>query len=549
MGKPEDLTGETERTELFRDEEAGRAKAYGRATALLALVGFIVSALRDLPIRDRIVLNVAIVSLGAAGALVWWRSRDARTYSRDLFRAFGVTSGLCALLLIFKLGVFTPIVIIVVVGLAFFLNSADRRFATIVSAAVVAAYALMALLTAVGLLPDEGIWRTPALQQRLSMTVIVSAVMITQLMVALANRRALQDAIVRAREAMQVVRTREAQLDEARENLDVALRGPNAGRYSGETLGGYRLGKVVGRGAMGEVYAARRESDGRRAAVKVLHSVHDDSIVQRFLREADIARRAVGPNLVEVYGSDVAPDGAPFIVMELLEGRDLAVILREEIHLSLMDVVSLVDACARGLDVLHRAGVIHRDMKPQNIFLSSGDVTGASPGAFTGASAGARKEWKILDYGVSKVIGAGTMTRGDIIGTPGYMSPEQAEGQEIDLRTDVFALGAVAYRALTGRRAFSGADFPAILYQVVHQTPVRPREIVPSLPRGIDDVIAKALAKKKEERYATALDFSIALREAAERRPEDRMPSATNEVRRQPSSPTLTLPRPGDGVA
>jgi serine/threonine-protein kinase len=519
-----------EHSTVIRDEEVGRARAYGRATAILALIGIVVSAFRQLSWRDRLIVDIPVVFLALIGLLVWWRSRNVATYSRGLFRVFGVASGLCSLALILKLGVFTPIVIIVVIGLTFFLNTADHRFATFVSGAFVAAYVTMGLLTAAGILPDTGIWRTPALQQRLSMTVIVAAVMVMQIIVSLSNRRTLHEAVVRAQEAMRVVRTREAQLDEARENLDVALRGPNAGKHTGELLGGYRLGNTVGRGAMGEVYAARRESDGKRAAIKVLHRVDDDSIRKRFLREADIAKRARGPNLVEVFETGIAPDGSPFIAMELLEGKDLAAILRDETQLALMDVVALVDACAQGLDILHRLGVIHRDMKPQNLFLPTST----------------RKEWKILDYGVSKIIGARTMTQGDIIGTPGYMSPEQAEGKDVDIRTDIFALGAVAYRALTGRRAFSGPDLPAILYQVVHTAPPRPRELVPDLPRRIDAVLAKALAKKKEDRYASAIDLAIAFREASDRDPDDEIPSVKDPPRRQISSPTLTLPGPNE---
>lgn len=520
-------TEETERSNVIREEEIGRAAAYGRATALLSFIGVVVSSFRHLSIKDRLIVNVPVVLLGLVGFVVWWRSRNASTYSRGLFRVFGVVTGLCALSLILTLGVFTPIVMIVVIGLSFFLNTEDNRFATYISMGFVAAYVTMGGLTAAGVLPDTGIWRTPATQQRIAMTVIVAAVMITQIMVSLSNRKTLHEAVIRAQEAMRKVRTREAQLDEARENLDVALRGPSSGKHTGHSIGGYRLGNTVGRGAMGEVYAARRESDGKRAAIKILHS-YDDSIVKRFLREAEIAKKATGPNLIEIFETGVAPDGSPFIAMELLEGKDLAAILRDENQLALMDVVALVDACAKGLDILHRQGVIHRDMKPQNLFLPSST----------------RKEWKILDYGVSKVIGARTMTQGDIIGTPGYMSPEQAEGKEVDIRTDIFALGAVAYRALTGRRAFSGPDMPAILYQVVHTTPPRAREIVPDLPRRIDVVLSKALAKKKEDRYASAIDFAIAFREASER-DDDELPPSEPRGGRQISSPTLTLPGPG----
>src|SRR5262249_15925656 len=153
-----------------------------------------------------------------------------------------------------------------------------------------------------------------------------------------------------------------------------------------------------------------------------------------------------GPNLVEVLETGQAPDGSPYIVMELLDGQDLGAILRDQTSLPLSEVVNLVEQVAQGLTVLHQAGVVHRDLKPQNLFR----VLGRPP------------IWKILDYGVSKVTGEGTMTENQLVGTPGYMSPEQVEGEHVDLRADVFSLGAVAYRAITGRRPFSGTDTATI---------------------------------------------------------------------------------------
>lgn len=144
-------------------------------------------------------------------------------------------------------------------------------------------------------------------------------------------------------------------------------------------------------------------------------------------------------------------------------------------------------------------------MKPQNLFLAN--------------TANGAPRWKILDYGVSKVAGAGTMTHGDIVGTPAYMAPEQAEGGTIDARSDVFALAAVAYRALTGRRPFSGSDVPAILYQVVHGTPARMTAIDPTIPRAVEAVITSGLAKRPADRYATATELARALRVASQATP------------------------------
>src|SRR5439155_13924929 len=138
----------------------------------------------------------------------------------------------------------------------------------------------------------------------------------------------------------------------------------------------------------------------------------------------------------------------------------------------LAELVELVRQIAAGLSAAHRAGVVHRDLKPANLFLVE------KPGDDT---------WKILDFGVAKLRGStGTLTQRAIIGTPGYMSPEQAQGREVDPRSDVFSLGAVLYRALTGRPAFSGPDLPQILFDIVYRCPTRPSEIVASLPRDVD---------------------------------------------------------------
>lgn len=511
-------------TNVIRDEEAARAAVFGRATAILAVIGIAVGVLRQATWQGRLLVEAPLAVLGLVGSLVWWRSRDARTYSRAIFRVFGVSATAAALVLIYSLGVFTPVPIIMVAGLAFFLNSADRTFATMGGAIAIVAFVAMAVLTSLGILPDAGLWRVAGRAHQAAMTLIVTAVLVMQLLVSLSNRRALQDALLRAQDAMRVVRTREAQLDEARENLDVAMKAGKQGRLTGMTLGGWRLRDVIGRGAMGEVYASER--DGKRAAVKVLRSPDEERHAQRFVRELEIARRVRGPNLVEVYTTGATEDGGLYIVMELLEGRDLAVILRDRPHLPVGETVALLEAVARGLDALHGAGVIHRDLKPSNLFL-----------------AGA--EWKILDYGVSKLTDGATMTRGDIVGTPGYMSPEQANGDDIDARSDVFSLAAVAYRAISGRRPFNGSNAPQLMYQVVHVTPPRVREALPGLPRALDDVLMKGLAKKKEDRYRTAKEFADAFRIAAEPVTQPSLPSNEDDATTQvtPNPPQITQRR------
>jgi serine/threonine-protein kinase len=166
-------------------------------------------------------------------------------------------------------------------------------------------------------------------------------------------------------------------------------------------------------------------------------------------------------------------------------------------------VVALGDQVAKALEAARKAGIVHRDLKPQNLFLAQQNA--AAP------------LWKILDFGVSRLAGSsGTLTMDLIVGTPGYMSPEQAAGgKEVTHRSDVFSFGAVLYRALTGQPPFSGPDTPQILYQVVYRSPARPSQLVPGLPPDVEIVLAIALAKDPAERFASALEMADALRSAS----------------------------------
>ncbi len=198
--------------------------------------------------------------------------------------------------------------------------------------------------------------------------------------------------------------------------------------------------------------------------------------------------------MIDVAGED-AP--VPYLAMELLRGRDLSAILRRSPRLPVAEALALLEQVGCGLDALHAAGIVHRDLKPQNLFRADAPV-----------------QWKILDFGVSRVVDVdSSLTRGQAIGTPAYMSPEQARGHEVDHRADLFGLGAIAYRVLTGRPAFAGVEVPHILYRVVHAMPPRPSAVA-GLPRAIDDVLAIALAKRPGDRFATAGELARAVSQA-----------------------------------
>jgi serine/threonine-protein kinase len=205
--------------------------------------------------------------------------------------------------------------------------------------------------------------------------------------------------------------------------------------------------------------------------------------------------------------------------MELLEGTDLGALLRKRTTLPIDEASALLDDVARGLAVAHGAGIIHRDLKPSNLFQ-------VQPAEGKG-----KPIWKILDFGVSRLRGSrGTLTEGAVVGTPGYMSPEQAQGKDVQATADVFSLGAVLYRALTGRRPFGGSDVPQILYQVVFAQPPRPRDVVPSLPRDVEAVLAIALAKRPSERFASAQDFATAFRWAIKGRLPEKLRARAHDI-------------------
>lgn len=490
--------------EALRVQEAARAVAFGRAVAILCAAGLLFQlAYRGHPLLH-VGTAIAQATLGAFGFWISIRARDPARYTHAVGRLFGITAAVSALVWVQYLGVFSPVTVTFVVGLSFFGQVDDPKVVMPIGLATIASYLVIAMLVAFGVLPDLGVFTaagTP-LAARLAMLLMVTAVMFVQLWHARVTRRATLEAIERSNRAVRLARTREAQLEEAQQNLDAAIAaGLRAGRHTGTLAGRYRLEHVVGRGAMGEVYAARVEPGGEHAAVKLLRlgGLEESELVHRFLREGDIALRVHAPNLVRVLEVGRTEEGAPFLAMELLEGTDLGALLRERVALPLDEVVTLVEDACRGLSALHEAGVVHRDLKPQNLFLS------VRPPC-----------WKILDYGVSKLRdGSGTLTEGQLVGTPTYMAPEQAQGRAVDPRADLFALGAVAYRALTGRRPFSGPDTPQILYQVVFGAPVRPRDLAPELPRDVELALAVALAKDPEDRFASAADMSAAVRAAA----------------------------------
>ncbi len=287
----------------------------------------------------------------------------------------------------------------------------------------------------------------------------------------------------------------------------------------GRTIGGkYLVRSVLGEGGMGAVYEAENTALGRSVAVKVLHPAQARKrvAVKRFHQEARSAGAIGHPNICEVYDLGTLDDGSPYLVMERLVGETLADRIQSEGGLPFDDVIEIVTQVLSGLVAAHEKNIVHRDIKPENIFLTK--RVGCPPLA------------KLLDFGVSKMINPIhnekeedlDLTRtGMVMGTPFYMSPEQARGdRNLDARVDLYACGVILYEALTGRRPFTAANYNALLLQILTTNPRPARELRPALPQGFDEVLDKALARNREDRFHSAAAFQRELQSLRDRHPK-----------------------------
>ncbi|MBN2576088.1 MAG: substrate-binding domain-containing protein [Deltaproteobacteria bacterium] len=262
----------------------------------------------------------------------------------------------------------------------------------------------------------------------------------------------------------------------------------------------YRVVRLIGTGGMGEVYEATHDRLAGRYAIKVLSAEITSrvDIFQRFRREAEVTSRLRHPNIVQVLDFNVTPDGHPYLVLEYLDGVELAAEIARVGPMPGGRVLDIVGQSASALTAAQEHKIVHRDLKPQNLFLVR-------------LPAEEREVVKVVDFGISKVREATTRLTQEaaIMGTPQYMAPEQAQGRlgEIDERTDEFALAAITYELFTGRPAFRGDSVQSVLYQVVHEHPEPMPLVVPTVGPEVDAVVRKALSKSPDDRYPSALVF------------------------------------------
>jgi eukaryotic-like serine/threonine-protein kinase len=310
----------------------------------------------------------------------------------------------------------------------------------------------------------------------------------------------------------------------------------------GSIIGRFRLERSLGQGAMGTVYLAVDPEIERRVAIKIVradgsgYEGRREEMESRFLKEAKIAGRLQHPNIVTIY--DVGRDGdIYFIAMEYVEGRPLSRLLRPEVALADSQRTAILRQTAEALAHAHERGVIHRDVKPANILIRTDGVV------------------KVSDFGIGKLLtgGGSDLTQtGQMIGSPSYMSPEQIKGEKLDGRADLFALGVVMYEMFTGQRPFPGDSITTLVYQILHQEPRDPVTIRADLPPVAREILKRALAKNREDRYPDAPAFladldRLATQSVSPDSQTTRIEPFVTLPAEPPRPPSAVLPGPGSG--
>lgn len=269
-----------------------------------------------------------------------------------------------------------------------------------------------------------------------------------------------------------------------------------------ETIGRYRIERLLGQGAMGSVYLGVDPSLDRQVAIKTVKDLDlEESAKRRFLErfrnEARAAARLSHPSIVQVFDVGEDPDVGPYLVLEFVKGPSLKQVLRERGPLGATELVAVAHQLGEALDTAHAAGIIHRDVKPDNVLV------------------GEDGRAKLADFGVARVPDAALTKEGQFLGTPCYAAPETLSEGRYGPRTDLFSFAAVLYELATGARAFPGDDAIAVAHAVIHDEPIPPTEVAHvELPAHLDEVILRGLSKNDEERFGSARELAMALEDA-----------------------------------
>ncbi len=306
---------------------------------------------------------------------------------------------------------------------------------------------------------------------------------------------------------------------------------------TGVKAGRYEIIGELGRGAMGVVYKATDPVIGRTVAVKTIKLSEEGTglsrpeLLTRFQTEARAAGLLTHPNIVVVFDAG-EEDGLYYITMELVEGKSLQAHLDGQVAFALPRVLRIMEQTCSALQFAHERNVVHRDIKPANIMLTADDTV------------------KVTDFGTAKILQFGTMQQtAHVMGTPSYMSPEQVKGRAVDGRSDIFSLGVLLYEMVTGEKPFPGQNITTVIYKIVNEEPVPPRQVDPTIHPGINAVVMKALAKEPEARYQSCREMLEDLRNyrtlAPGPNPDKTMVSGGPGAL---GAPNATLPIGGSGV-
>ncbi len=502
-------------TALFR--EAFRGKMHGQHRAVLALCAFGAGILLVIA-RNRVPLLVALASMGAIAGLSLLGRHLARTRGEDaahwpwaLIAALSVGPA-------YSFGMHSAFACVVAallfVGSSFRAASGahvSRRLPVL--AAVVLAHGGLFVAIATGRVPDAGNVPVLAAGHAPFEPVVLHAMLQGSYVIAFAAGwmvDARHDRLAReATRAASLAAREESQLARADAEIVRVLSGAGAGLFTGERIGPYELGRLIASGAVGDVYEAARAGDAGdagRVAIKLVRRERatDPLALELLTREAAALGRIRSPFVARILEAGADRD-LPYVAMELIEGPSLAAVLRARRRLPLEELRRLVRDLSRGLADVHDAGLLHRDVKPHNVMLT------ATPEG---------ERWKLVDFGLAGAAGRGAVSGG----TPAYMAPEQALGERVDPRADLYSLGLVVYRALTGRPAFLGSDREAIARAARASAPPDPAGVVP-VPSDLRDALRLALAASPSERFSTPRELAAAFEAAFEGRLPDKQRS------------------------
>ncbi|MBL4636377.1 MAG: serine/threonine protein kinase [Kofleriaceae bacterium] len=495
---------------LFHQEQA-RTRRTAPLMALLSTMCLLSLPLFGGTSWAKYVLYGTLVPSILAMLWLWWLATQGpvQGWQTTLARLIAF-SGACACCVFF--GVYSPAPMGLLLPIIVYAQSDNRPLARATYAGAALTQSSVVLLDIAGIVADPGIIGTGAglsTSEQIAAQFLIQVILLAAYLLGRYSRRTSSDAVFRTRDAMHKLARRDVVAQEAREKALRAFNIGGMGRYSGTTWGQFRLSKVIGYGGMGEVYRATHLSDNSLAAVKIIHPhlCGDEKLLKRFFLETELSTSIQSPYIVRVLETGTTPQG-PFIAMELLPGKDLGAHLQTKGLLNLEELQELARQVGAALDVAAQANVVHRDIKPQNIFLI--DLNSSD-----GQQANENKtlQCKLLDFGVARVMsGHSELTQRDIVlGTPSYISPEQAIGRAADQRSDLHALAAVLYRACTGFLPFNGDQPQVVLHAVVHDMP-KPVSELAAVPKSLDAFFVKAMAKNPDDRFQSGQELSEALK-------------------------------------